>query len=172
MTLTTHDAAIVLDAQNPDKVWCVYEHQVCMKQGDPPETIMIGAARAVDIYRLVDGRTNSMWRKIFETGGTVLVRIVATTMDRDEAHRHAMDLIARQKPKCNMSGYDMRGMHRAIVCIQNNTRYNSQAEAAEKLNIPASSISRHLAGKLKHVSGFQFAYAGGLDEQPPVASQE
>ena len=163
--ITKTDSAIIVETGDTSKTWCVYEHHVILTPGEPPETIMIGACRLCDVYNLSDGKKNSEWIRIFEKGGTVLVRIVATTPEKTFANRHAMKLLKEMenKPRCNIFGYDLRHSSRAIKCVQSGERYATQSAAALALGIPASSISRHLNGELKTAGGFNFHYVDERD---------
>lgn len=154
------DASLVIDTKRPTDTWCVFEHQVILKEGEPPTVILIGACKLRDVYLMTDGKTNTEWASIFANGGSVLVRIVATTIDKPEAFRHAQDLIRSTTPTpvCNLKGYNIRGSARAVRCINNDTRYNTQAEAAAALGVSASAISRHLKGDLSHANGLRFVY--------------
>ncbi len=155
-------SALIVDTARNTDMWCVFEHQVVLKEGDPPTVIQIGACKLTEVYRLTDGKTNSEWNDIFRNGGSVLVRIIGTTLEKAEAFRHATDLIRAMEPKpvCNLRGYNLRGQARAVRCLNNDRRYATQTEAANDLGISASGISRHLRGDLSHVSGFRFAFDG------------
>lgn len=161
------DAALVIDIRRNNETWCVYEHQVVMKQGEPPETIMIGACRLVDLFHLRDGKTNSEWAQIFTNGGQVLVRIVATTLNRPDAFRHAAELVrdSRPAPRCNLLGYNMRSSRRPVICLNNGKRYETQRHAALELGIHESAISRHLRGFSDAAQGMKFAYAMAVTEE-------
>ena len=161
MTLQKCDASLVLDAKRSSENWCVFEHQVMMQADEPPQVILVGACRLLEVFKLTDGRGNSDWTEIFKNGGSVLVRILAITYDRQEAFREAARLARDMdpRPRCNLVGYNLRGKSRAVVCLNNGERYVTQTEAAEKLGIHGSAISRHLKGDLSHAQGFKFAYA-------------
>jgi hypothetical protein len=156
------DASIVVDVRRQSETWCVYEHQVVMSPGEPPETILIGACRLADVYRLTDGKTNSEWQNMFANGGHVLVRIVATTLNRSDAYRSAADIVRSSQPipRCNLLGYNLRGMRKPIICLNNGKRYETQLQASQELGIHCSAISRHLRGQGNSAGGFKFAYAG------------
>lgn len=168
MTLQAADAAIIMDTVNPAESWCVFEHQVVLSQGEPPTVILIGACRLTEVYRLMDGKTNTEWMRIFRGGGSIMVRIIATTMDRHLAFRHAQDLVRKAEPKpiCNIRGYSIRGQARAVICLNNGQRYSTQAEAAAALGIHASALSRHMRGDLSHAGGLRFVYDHGMEETP------
>lgn len=159
-------SAIVIDALRPLDIWCAFEHQVVLKEGDPPTVILVGACKLSEVYRLQDGKMNSEWADIFKQGGSVLVRIVALSTDKPEIHRFAQDMILKTEPTpiCNLRGYNLQGRARGVICLNNSRRYNSQMEAAADLGISASGISRHLRGDLSHVGGLRFIYASGKDE--------
>lgn len=160
MVIQSADASLVVDTKHTTELWCVYEHQVVLKEGEPPSVIMIGACRLREVYLLIDGKTNTEWAKIYANGGSVLVRIVGVTLDKMEAMRHAQTLVrsATPTPICNLQGYNIRGSARAVRCINNDTRYNTQREAAEALGVSASALSRHLRGELTHANGLRFVY--------------
>lgn len=173
MTIIKQDAPLIVDTGSNADTWCVYNHSVTMQEGEPPTVIMIGSCRLAEVYRLIEGRTNSEWSHIFKDGGYVLVTIVATTNDKREAVRHASDLMRNMKPipLCNLQGYNLRGARRAIVCLNNGKRYRTQTEAAQDLGVYSSSISRHLRGELSHANGLRFAYAPD-DRQVPVEKEK
>lgn len=161
------DAAIVIDTRRNNETWCVFEHQVTMREGEPPETILISACRLIDVFQLRDGKTNSEWSKIFAAGGHVLVRIVATSLNRSDAFRIAAEMVRDSKPvpRCNLLGYNMRSNRRPVICLNNGKRYETQQHAALDLGIHASAISRHLLGKADTAQGMKFAYAMNVTEE-------
>lgn len=161
------DAAIIVDTRRAGETWCVYEHQAVMREGEPPETIMVGACRLVDVYHLRDGKTNSEWTQIFANGGHVLVRVVATSLNRQDAFRVAAEMVrdSRPQPRCNLLGYNVRGARRPVICLNNGKRYETQLHAAAELGIHASAISRHLRGHASRAQGMQFVYASDAPEQ-------
>ena len=154
------DSALIMDTTHPVDEWCVFEHQVVLKEGEPPTVILIGACKLGEVYRLMDGKTNTEWCKIFKTGGSVMVRIVATTSNKGEAMRYAQDLVRTIEPTpiCNKQGFNLRGTSRAVRCLNNDTRYNTQHEACLALGLHQSAMSRHLRGELSHVGGMRFVY--------------
>ena len=160
MTLTQTDTcSLVVDARTSSYDWCVYEHHVVLNEGDPPTVIQVGAAKLTEVFHLSDGKRNSEWSAIFANGGKLLLRIVATTDDKREAHKHAQTLMRKYRPLCNLRGFDLKGQQNAILCLTNGVRYETQAAAAEALGLAQSQISRHLRGGPNHVGGFVFAYA-------------
>lgn len=165
MTLTTCDASIIVDTKTSAEDWCVYEQSAVLNPGEPPTVILIGASKLVDLFRLVDGKVNSEWCKLFENGGKVLVRIIATTSEKQEAYRYASERVRSMspQPRCNLHGYSLRGTRRSVICLNNKRRYDTQRDAAFDLGIHASAISRHLNGELAHAQGFKFAWAPSED---------
>lgn len=159
MTLTKHDAAIVIDAAQSASLWAAYEHQAQFEAGKPPEVVFVGVCRLTDVYRMIEGQRNSEWLRIFGRGGAVLVRIIATATERGEAMRHAQ---AHAKsfptlPRCNLHGVNLKGVARRVICSNGKT-YDSQKHAADALGVSASAISRHIRGELNTVGGYTFAY--------------
>ncbi len=162
MTLTRHSSsALVVDTKTSTEDWAVVEHHAVLQENEPPTIVMVTACKLVDVYRLADGKVNSEWAKIFRHGGQVMVQIVATTDEKTEAFKHAQERIRDivPTPVCNMRGHSLKTARRAIICHQNERRYNSQAEAAADLGIHAPSISRQLNGHARQAQGFTFAYA-------------
>lgn len=161
MTMQAADCALIVDVHRSANTYCVFEHHLQIAPGQPPEIILVGMSRLTDIYKLIDGKTNSDWAAIFANGGSVMVRIVATSTDKSEARRaaavHARSL--NPAPRCNIHGFNVRGISRKIMC-NNGVEYDSQLAAAEELNLSQSAISRHLRGELAHVGGFRFYYRG------------
>ena len=160
------DASIVVDSKLARDVWCVFEHQAVLKQGDPPEIILVGASKLTDVFRLSDGRSNSEWVSIFSGGGQVLVRIIALLPTKGEARKFAVQHMSalRPMPRCNLIGYNLRGNTRAIYCINNRKTYQTQTEAGNDLDIHPSAISRQMRGELQHANGYKFIYASDAND--------
>lgn len=158
--LNKFDSSVVVDTNRPYDQWAVYEHQVVMVEGEPPQVIMIGVCKLTEVYRLHDGKRNTEWLSIFKNGGSVLVRIRAIATDRGDANYYAQDLLRASNPRpvCNMKGFNARAVSRQIECIQNGKTYATQAEAARDLGLHQAGISRQLNGEIAHVGGFQFVY--------------
>ena len=49
---------------------------------------------------------------------------------------------------------------KAIICINDGSKFNSVTQAAKELNLATSFICRVLKGKLKHAKGYKFQYVG------------
>lgn len=158
MTIIKTDTSIVLDTKTAYEQWCVYEHHAVLKEGDPPAVILVGACRLRDVYKLVDGKMNTEWTRIFEHGGSLMVRIVGIGDDKNECVREAAMLMREHQPVCNLRGYTLRNVRRSIICLTNGRVYEGQQEAARDLGISQSAISRHLKGEQQHVAGFVFDY--------------
>ena len=96
---------------------------------------------------------------MFQNGGTVMVRIMATGSDRREIKRAAVARIHQLEPtpRCNKFGYNVTGQQQPIKC-SNGEVYKSQKEAAEALGMSQGLISKHLAGDATHAKGFTFTY--------------
>ena len=62
-----------------------------------------------------------------------------------------------QKTSNNIS-VSLRKDKRSIFCINNNTYYNSAAEAGKSLNLDNCSISKVLNNKRNHYKGYKFIY--------------
>ena len=158
MTIHTANASIVVDVNNVHHKWAVVEHHVAMHEGEPPEIIYVSADKLIDVFRFIPGRKNTEWRKIFENGGSVMLRIVYTcdtvTEARQQANLHMKQLPT--VPVCNLKGVPMRGRGIAVECVTTKERFPNQARAAEALGIPASGLSRHIKGTLAHVNGLVF----------------
>ena len=161
MTLIQCDASVVVDTRNVAETFVVFEHQVAFMPNQPPEVILVGSCRLMDLYKLRDPRNNSEWAEIFKRGGTVLVRIVAVSDNRLEAQRYAMQHMRSfpAMPRCNARGYNSRRVSRPIICHSNSQKYRSQKHASDEMGISQSVLSRHLAGELQHAGGHVFSYA-------------
>ena len=154
-----HDNAfMVVDTETSRDDWCTYEHLVTIEEGAPPTVLMVGACKLTHVYNLADGKRNSEWVNMFRNGGQVLVRIAATG-NKHDMFKYAHQLVQQYKPIANVQGHNLKSARRAVVCITNDKRYDSQIDAANDLGLHQSAISRHLKGELKSVSGFQFIYA-------------
>lgn len=157
------DNAMILDTVKPWEQYCTYEHHVSFDPEKPPEVIMVGMCKLVDVYRMADGRTNSEWGRIFGKGGQVMIRIIAIGDVRAEMAKYAANHMRSlpKIPRCNLHGISTRGYSRPIRCENNGTVYASQREACEALGLHQSSMSRHLAGGLSKIGGMVFSYVDG-----------
>lgn len=161
MPIQKHNESMMWLDTKAKNTWCVFEHHAVLAEGDPPQVIFVGACPLTDVYRMAPARTNSEWVNIFNNGGHVMVQIVATTQFKTEAYQHAQERVRDIKPTpvCNVRGHNLRSAPGAIICHNNQRRYDSQKDAAIDLGIHASSISRHLNGHAPSAQGFTFAYA-------------
>lgn len=153
------DCSIVIDTTaQPGALWCAFEHLAVLEPGAPPSVIFVSACRLIDVYRLVEGRTNSDWASLFDRGGAVMVRIVATG-EQIEIIRFARSHVMAMQPmpRCNLKGFNVRGQQRAVRC-SNGVTYRTQREASLALGVSQSAISQHLAGKLTTVRGYMFEF--------------
>lgn len=152
---------VIVDVKRAVTDWCAFEHWATLKPGEPPQCILVGACKLVDIFKLSDGRNNSQWVKIFANGGSVMIRILATGNQRSEIINHAIRASRSHNPAplCNIQGYNMTGALRRIVC-SNGEVYDNQAHAAQALGTHQSAISRHLLGHSSHVKGHTLTYMG------------
>lgn len=153
--------SVIIDVKRALVDWCAFEHIATLKAGEPPQTIFVGACRAVDVYKLQEGKSNSQWAKIYAQGGNVLLRILATGPDRSEIINYAVKVARGYNPPpvCNLHGYTMAGALRRIAC-SNGEVYDSQAHAAAALGTHQSAVSRHLQGHSAHVKGHTLTYVG------------
>jgi hypothetical protein len=161
MTITPQDAMINITPATVADVWCVFEHMMVMKPGQPPEVVFVGTCKLIDVFRLREARANSYWTTLTSAGAPVMIRIISTMDDRKTAYETAIRHVRTfdPVPVCNMHGYNLYGSQRQILC-SNGQVYNSQSEAAADLNITQSAISQQLAGKLASVKGYTFTYGG------------
>lgn len=153
------DASVIGNTMDIDKQFCAYEHLAVIQPGKPPEVVFVSVCKLLDVFRMVEGRRNSEWAKMFSHGGDVMVRIIATGTERTEVIRFAMNHMKQlpAKPRCNLHGVMMKGIKRPIICSNGQT-FNSQLDAARALGVSASAISRHLKGDFNTVGGYTFAY--------------
>lgn len=154
------DATIILDTVDPWKTWCVYEHLAQLEAAKPPVVVLVGACKLHDLTRLTDGRRNSEWLRLFANGGSVMIRIVATTDIPVEARALAATHMRTYDPmpRCNLHGYSTKNSSTSIREETTGQVYSSQSAAGAALGISGSAISRHLRGDLKHVGGYVFRY--------------
>lgn len=160
MTIVKADSSLAVDTKSARGLWCVFEHLAQFVADKPPEVIFVSVCKLSEVYRLIEGVRNSEWNRIFAEGGTVMVRIVATTEEKHEAQRYAVQHMRtlEKHPRCNLHGVLQHGRTRPIMEIESKIVYASQTDAASKLAISASAISRHLNGQLSHVNGYTFEY--------------
>lgn len=158
------DTSLVIDTQKVSETYCVFEHHIQTALDRPPEVILVGACRLIDVHRLIEGKHNSEWSTIFAGGGHVMVRIVAVGTDKQEIARYAMQHARTfdPMPRCNLRGFSMKGGKRPIKDLTTGEIYPSQSEAANALGMAQSALSRHLRGELKHVGGRVFQYIGSM----------
>ena len=157
-----HDCNIVVQPGNIDKTWCVYEHYHMGDGSNPPIVVYVGAEKLTDIFFFRQGRRNSEWHSLYGSGeANLLVRIIKTFDHQLDAQNFCIDHLRRYQPipQCNLKGYNLTRTTRAILC-SNGQQYDSQADAARKLDINQSSISKHLLnGKPKTINGYSFKYS-------------
>jgi hypothetical protein len=159
MAITPCDSSLIINVRPEAPIWAAFEYQASLEPGTPPTVIYVGAAILADVYRLVEGRTNSEFVKLFANGGHVLVRIIATG-ERIEIIRFAQQHMRTfdPMPRCNVHGFNIKGISKAVMCSNGKT-YPSQTEAARDLGVSQSAISQCLGGKISHVNGLTFSYA-------------
>lgn len=153
------DTAIVFDTATIADTWCAYEHLAQFEAGMPPEVVFVNACPLVDVYRMTEGRRNSEWLRIFQKGGSVMVRIIYQSSSKLDAMRHAMEHAKslRYVPRCNLHGVNITGVPRRLVCSNGQT-YDTQKHAADSLALQPAAISRHMRGALRQVGGYTFKY--------------
>lgn len=161
MSLIPVDTSLVLDTRRVNSYFAVVEHLAAMSPGQPPQIIYVGCERLVDVYKMINARQNTEWARIYQSGGSVMVRIIALADERAEATRYAILHIRAMEamPRCNNIGSTIRMIGRPVTCSNGET-YTSQKHAADVLGLSQSSVSRHMRGDLSHVRGYTFKYAG------------
>ena len=164
-TIAKVESSVIINTKDPMGIYCAYEHLAAFEPGKPPQVILVGSCKLADVYRLVDGLRNSEWCKIFQHGGSVMVKIIATGNDRIEMTRFATQHMRTFSdiPRCNLFGYASRSAGRALECVTNGEIYANQAAAAAALGLSASMISRHMRGDLKTVGGHVFRYKTSVE---------
>lgn len=155
--------SMVVDVHGTNALWCSYEHWAVLTPGEKSMCIYIGCCKLTDLFRMKDPRTNSYWTKLFKNGGSVEVRVLATSESQSDMVKHSIRTLRgyHPKPVCNIHGISMRSSHRKLLCSNGQT-YKNQQDAAIALGIQQTSISRHLQGKVGSVQGYTFAYQGGI----------
>ena len=153
------DTVIILDTATVNQTWCAFEHLAQFEEGKPPEVVFVNAGPITEVFRMLEGRRNSEWLRIFQNGGSVMIRIMFQSTDRVEVMRFAMKYAKSLTtvPRCTLHGVNIKGMARRIRC-SNGQMYDSQKQAADALAIQASAISRHMRGDLRQVGGYTFLY--------------
>lgn len=153
------DTVIVLDTATIADTWCAYEHLAQFEVGMPPQVVFVNACPLVDVYRMMEGRRNSEWLRMFQNGGSIMVRIIYQSSSKLEAMRFAMDHAKSlpHAPRCNLHGMNTKGIPRRIVC-SNGQIYENQKHAATALALQPAAVSRHMRGQLRQVGGYTFKY--------------
>lgn len=153
--------AVILDVRKSSNDWCVFEYWATLKEGEPPQCIMCGAERLIDVYKLRTGKSNTEFARIFANGGTIMVRIIAIGGSRRELIQAAVMQTRKYTPApvCNTKGYTAGGIIRRISCSDGRI-FDSQQHCAVELGVSQSAISRHLRGEGNHVKGYLLTYAG------------
>lgn len=153
--------SLIVDVRTSLTDWCAFEHWATLQADRPPQCILVGACRLVDLYKMNDGRNNSQWSKIFANGGSVMIRVLAVGKDRSEILNLAVRTSRAHDPQpvCNFHGFNMIGALRRISC-SNGDFYDNQEHAARALGASQSAVSRHLAGHSRHVKGHMLTYVG------------
>ena len=153
--------SIVLDVQTVVSDWCVYEHWAVIKEGEPPSCIMVGASKLSEVLKLTNARCNSEWAKMFQAGGTIMLRIIALGDDRREIFNEAIRQTRKYDPvpHCNLRGFSLAGAVKRIMCSDGRV-FATQEEAAAGLGASQSMVSRHLRGEINNVKGFLLTYQG------------
>ena len=161
MTLIKQDGSLILPTDKAWQLYCAWEHLCYFEADQPPVVIMVGACKLTDAYKMLDGRRNSEWMRLFKAGGTVMVKIIATGPDRTSCVKFAMDHMRKMNPmpRCNLMGFSNKGVARRVECLTNGEIYDSQTHAATALGISNVQISKHLKGDCKHVNKYVFRYA-------------
>lgn len=146
---------VVLPVRRPFDIYCVYEHVIA-----GPEVIFVGVDRITNVFNMNQVSNNSEWRRIFNAGGEVLIRVLLHGPDQSVMKREAARYMKQlpQLPRCNLRGVRTHGMTRAVWC-SNGTVYPSQTAASVELGIPQSLISRCVRGLSKSIHGYQFREA-------------
>lgn len=158
MAIVEFDSSIVMRTELRVRQYAIFEHHAVMVEGQPPELIFIGHDRLSEIYKLLTPRKNTEWSRIYANGGSVMVRIVAITNDKQEAIRYVLARIrnAEKIPICNRRGLNIRGGAQAIECIETGERFASQREACEAFGIREPNMTRHMQGLALTVGGMTF----------------
>ena len=162
--MTEHDCNIVLNPNKINDTFCVYEHYWINPDPaaeQPMVLVFVGAEKLSDLFYFRQGRRNSEWHRLFgSTDTNLLVRVIMTCETEVEAHNKAITHIRTFDPipQCNLKGFNLSQTSRKLVC-SNGQEYDSQTDAARKLGINQSGISKHLLnGRPKHVNGLTFKY--------------
>ncbi len=159
MTVTAQPSSLtIVTPQGCADDWCLFEHSIIVNQGEPPQVIYVGTCRLRDVYKLIEARRNSEWRRIVTDRTPLFLRILQTG-DKGEMIRASASQVRTYPafPRCNLVGHDAFAMTKALICSNGET-YKSQADAADSLGVSQSAISRHLRGEVRHVRGYTFAY--------------
>ena len=166
--MTEHDCNIVVNPNKINDTYCVYEHYWINPDPNaeqPMVLVFVSAEKLSDVYMLRQGRRNSEWQRLFgSTDTNLLVRVIMTCETEVEAHNKAINHIRTFNPipQCNLKGFNLTQASRKLIC-SNGQKYENQTDAARKLGLTQSSISKHLLnGRPKHVGGFTFTYDDGL----------
>lgn len=160
MTLQAQQSVVMADFTTFDKQWCVYEHHLHEPGEETLKVIYVGACKLANVYALADAMRNTHWATLKHTrpGSFLYVKVIMTG-ERVECMNASVKHILSHNPRpvCNQYGRDTSGWIRPILC-SNGQEYATQQEAALALGLNQGQISQHLAGNVKSVKGFTFAY--------------
>lgn len=159
MTLKKCDATVLMNTASDVITYCVFEHYAVLDPSKPPELIYVGTGKLATVLMHTDARKNTEWQRLFAAGGTLMVRIIATSENARDCQIYAvqhMKQMARM-PRCNLHGSARRGLKRAVQCSDGRV-FSSQKEAALQCGITESVLSRHMNNMVPHVNGLRFTY--------------
>ena len=141
------------------KAWCMYEHHVPSRPGEPPMHIYTGACLLRDVFAAPDAKRNTEWIKLVNPELTP-VMLVITAIGTISEMLNARAIATRDKPThCNRYGRDLSTTNRVLKCSNGQT-YHSQQHAADELGLNQSQLSKHLRRLPGHksIKGYTFSY--------------
>lgn len=129
------------------ETWATHEHYDISGR-----CIFVGVSRLDRLGEMKEVRSNHEWVRRSE-GATIRIVVTGLYSDQMKAKQHMFDRMFDLQPVCNYSKAKLR----CVVCSNGET-YSSQTDAAAKLGITQSEISKVITGRLKQTHGLTFRY--------------
>jgi len=152
--------ALLITRKSLETMHVVYSHMVDGK------VIFIGLCKLVDLYRLPDARTNTLWETMTRGNAYIIMNTLFTGESYEACDRFRFSWMQTNgMPVCNAKGLVLKKKRPEIICNETSVLYKTQSAAAKELGLHTSALSNHLRGLpgFKTVGGFTFRYTVETD---------